>query len=66
MKKLALLFLIFSNQVFAVGYGRFGVDGDQVMMSYVAVTALLFLVGYSPEIKKYIKQRFLHKENHSH
>jgi hypothetical protein len=65
MKTLSVLLLITlsANQSFARGYNRTGVDGDQLVLLYAAVAALMLLIGFAPEIRKYIKQHFPNKQH---
>lgn len=64
MKTLLTIFLLglSSTQSFARGYNRTGVDGDQLVLLYAAVAALMLLVGYAPQIWKYLKQHVPHKQ----
>jgi hypothetical protein len=68
MKTLLTIFLLglSSSQSFARGYNRTGVDGDQLVLLYAAVAALMLLIGYAPEIRKYTKQHFQNKQHPSH
>jgi hypothetical protein len=67
MKKgfLLLSAAVTGNTLFARGYNRSGVDGDQLALFYLAFAAAFFLIGYFPEIKQYIMRSFFHKPNHS-